>query len=267
MHIEPPPVSLFLFPHQDDEFGVFFQIEREQAAGRSVYCVYVTDGSNTADPHRRNAESRAVLEKLGVPADNIIFLGSKLQISDGQLHTQVKKFLRWFGSFFDAYPSVHACFIPAWEGGHPDHDMLHAATVKLLGWRNQLDIARQYPLYNGYDCRSPLFRALAPLSENGAVEQAKLSLRQRLRYLRFCLAYPSQWKSWIGLFPFVCWRYLIDGKQYLQRPSIDRITQPPHPGTLYYERRSLLDWEAMQDAVSRISENIGAERDESQTKL
>ena len=44
------PLSVFLFAHQDDEFGVFFQLERERLAGRRVCCIFVTDGGATSCP-------------------------------------------------------------------------------------------------------------------------------------------------------------------------------------------------------------------------
>ena len=58
MHFDPTPNAvpsnsvLFLFAHQDDEFGVMHQIEQEVKAGASVYCAYATSGVGVyADPH------------------------------------------------------------------------------------------------------------------------------------------------------------------------------------------------------------------------
>lgn len=246
------PIALFLFAHQDDEFGVFDQIERERRAGRRVQCVYVTDGAATADPARRDAESRAVLARLGVPADDIRFIGRQLDIHDCGLHTRVDAFYRWLEAFIRSGPPVNACFIPAWEGGHPDHDLLHAIVVSLFAGRGQLAVLRQYALYHGKGCAGPFFRVLSPLAENGPVEVRVIAWRDRLRHLRFCLGYPSQWRSWIGLFPFVCLRYLQSGCQQLQPVKLARLTQRPHDGALYYERRDFLDWPTMCAAVSQI---------------
>src|SRR5215467_13204475 len=38
------PATLFLLAHQDDEFGVFFEIEDTLANGGRAICVYLTDG-------------------------------------------------------------------------------------------------------------------------------------------------------------------------------------------------------------------------------
>ena len=246
------PVALFLFAHQDDEFGVFARLERERQAGRRVFCVYVTDGAATADPDRRDAESRAVLQKLGVSAGNILFVGRQLGIGDGRLYEKVDVLINWLDAFLDAQLGFEAYFVPAWEGGHPDHDLLHAIVVRLLAARGRQERVWQFPLYHGRGYPGPLFRVLSPLLENGPVERQAIPWRDRLRYMRLCLAYPSQWRTWIGLFPFVCMQYLFGGVQSLQRVDVRRITQPPHSGRLYYERRAFLDWPMLKDSLNQL---------------
>jgi LmbE family N-acetylglucosaminyl deacetylase len=246
------PLALFLFAHQDDEFGIFYQIEQEQRIGHRVCCIYATNGATTADPNRRNTESRIVLHRLGVASDDIIFIGQQLGIADGSLHVHVEVLADWLSAFIDAHPEIENFFVPAWEGGHPDHDLVHAVAVQLLATRDRLEKIRQYSLYNGYALPGPLFRVLSPLSENGPVERESFGWSDRFRYVRLCLAYPSQWKTWLGIFPFASWRYLFGGVQYLQRVDQGRLTMKPHAGRLYYERRAFLDWPTMCAAVERL---------------
>lgn len=248
-----PPVALFLFAHQDDEFGVFARIEHELRAGRRVRCAYITDGAATSDPDRRDAESRGVLQKLGVPEQDILFVGRELHIRDGQLHRQTITLADWLNSFLDAHPTLDTCFVPAWEGGHPDHDLLHAVAVESLAARNSQVRIRQFPLYNGRNCRGPFFRVQSPLPENGPVDRQSISLCDRLRYIQLCLAYPSQWRTWIGLFPFALLHYLCRGVQQLQDVDRARLAQPPHVRPLYYERRSFLDWPTLRAAIESIN--------------
>ncbi|MGV8862691.1 MAG: PIG-L deacetylase family protein [Pseudomonas sp.] len=248
--------SIFFMPHQDDEFGVFHQIEHELSTGRWVRCIYVTDGSATADPDRRDSESRAVLQKLGVAADDIFFIGRKLSITDGQMHHHVGVFVDWLDCFLNDHPTVQACFVPAWEGGHPDHDLLHAIVVELLAARANSPTVWQYPLYNGRNCSGPFFRALSPLPENGPIERQPIAWRDRFRYIRLCLSYPSQWRSWIGLFPFVGGHYLFHGVQSLQGVNRQRLEQPPHQGPLYYEQRGFLDWPTMCIAIEQLHQKL-----------
>ncbi|WP_090438518.1 PIG-L deacetylase family protein [Duganella sp. CF458] len=255
------PLALFLFPHQDDEFGVFYQIEQERRAGRRVFCIFVTDGSTTADPLRRNAESHAVLQRLGVAPDAILFVGQELGIADGLLHTRVEDLAEWLNAFIASHPEIVSCYVPAWEGGHPDHDLLHAITLHVPAMRGRLDIIRQFSLYQGEGYRGPMFRVLSPLPGNGPVERQAVGWVDRLRYLRLCLAYPSQWRSWVGLFPFVCLHYLFDGAQQLQRVDGQRLAAQPHAGPLYYERRAFLDWSTLRAAIDRLQAALGTNRD------
>jgi hypothetical protein len=246
------PVALFLFAHQDDEFGVFAQIEQELRAGRRVLCVYVTDGAATASPDRRDAESQAVLQKLGISSHEILFVGRKLRIGDGRLHHHVGAFADWLNSFVNLHPTIDICFVPAWEGGHPDHDLLHAIAVETLATRKETIKIWQYPLYNGWNCPGPFFRLLSPLPANGIVNRFPIRWRDRIRYVRFCLQYPSQWRTWIGLFPFVCLHYLFCGVQQLQHVDRKRLSQPPHARPLYYERRAFLEWPTLRAAFETL---------------
>ncbi len=245
-------VSIFFMAHQDDEFGVFHQIEHELDAGRLVRCIYVTDGSATADPVIRNRESKLVLQKLGVAADDILFVGQQLSIVDGHLHLHVAVLVDWLSQFLDDHTTLENCFVPAWEGGHPDHDLLHAITVELLLKRADPPAVWQYPLYNNQGCFGPFFRALSPLSENGSIQRKSITLLDRFRYVGLCLNYPSQWRSWLGLFPFVAGHYLFNGSQYLQSVSRDRLKSPPHSRPLYYEHRGFLDWPTLRSAIQQL---------------
>ncbi|RDS88070.1 PIG-L deacetylase family protein [Pseudomonas fluorescens] len=250
------PVSVFFMPHQDDEFGLFHQIEQELAADRRVRCIYVTDGSATADPDRRDSESRAVLSKLGLSKDDILFVGRELSITDGHLHQHINVLVDWLDKFLNEHPTLQTCFVPAWEGGHPDHDVLHAIVVEVMAARSHPAMIWQYPLYNARNCAGPLFRVLSPIPENGPAELQSITWRARFRYIKLCLSYPSQWRSWLGLFPFVGGHYLCYGIQSLQAVKKDRLKYPPHQQPLYYEKRGFLDWPSMCVAIEQLHQKL-----------
>jgi LmbE family N-acetylglucosaminyl deacetylase len=247
------PVALFLFAHQDDEFGVFQQILNEQQRGRAVLCAYLTDGASaTVSPAVRNAESLRVLSGLDVPERNVIFAGEELGIRDAALPLHMPAVEKWLRAMIAAH-TVERIYVTAWEGGHHDHDALHAVAVRLcyaLGRESQV---LQYSLYNGKDCPGPFFSVLKPLAENGTVEQHRISLRNRYRFLRYCLSYPSQRKTWIGLFPFVALRYLLSPYQQLQGVSLERLKCRPHEGNLYYEKRNFFTWNQMSQLLQENS--------------
>jgi LmbE family N-acetylglucosaminyl deacetylase len=242
------PLVLFLFAHQDDEYGAFHLIEACQKSGRRPMCAYFTRGADGSGP-RRNLESIRVLELLGVAPCDILFPGDELGIDDATLPGALGKAAFWLGQWLASLERVERVYVTAWEGGHHDHDALHALTVHVCQQAAILSLVRQFSLYNRYHCRGPLFRVLSPLATNGPLERVVIPWRRRLSYLRLCLQYPSQLKTWIGLFPFVLLNYLLKGRQTVQPVSVARLDQRPHEGTLYYEYRRFYSWERMQRSL------------------
>ena len=55
-------------------------------------------------------------------------------------------------------------YLPAWEGGHQDHDAGHLLGLSLAAPGLRL---RQFPLYQGAGLPGPFFRVMAPLPGNG----------------------------------------------------------------------------------------------------
>jgi len=244
------PVALFLFAHQDDEFGVFERIASLRRRGVRVACAYLTDGQTaSATAQQRNAESLAVLARLGVSAHDVRFAGGELNIGDAQLPLCLEAAAGWIGAWLDSFAPIEAVYAPAWEGGHHDHDALHAMTVLLAAQRGLLARTWQFSLYQAKDLPGPLFRVLAPMLDNGAPDALPITPRARLRYLGHCLSYPSQRTTWIGLFPFVALHYLLRGVEQVQPVALRRLGERPHAGALYYEKRRFFTWERMAAAV------------------
>lgn len=243
--------ALFLFAHQDDEFGVFQRIADCRRRGLRVACAYFTDGATgRVTAAQRNGESRAVLARLGVAMEDIAFAGEELGIGDAHLPQQLAPASRWLQRWLDRFGNIDSLHVTAWEGGHHDHDALHALAVGAAEQRGLLERTWQYPLYQAKGLPGPLFRVLAPLPENGPATRWTMPWGARARYLRYCLSYPSQRGTWIGLFPFVLLHYLARGVQQLQPVAPERIGQRPHAGPLYYEKRAFFTWDQMAQAIA-----------------
>lgn len=244
------PGALFLFAHQDDEYGVFHAIEDSLRRGRRVRCAYLTAGAAGSGP-RRNAESLAALGALGVAPSDIVFAGDQLGIVDGTLPDNMAAAGAWLHAWLGSAGPVELICVTAWEGGHHDHDALHFLTVhaaEALGMRARL---RQYSLYNAWRRRAPWFNVLTPLAANGPVERDTIDWHARARHLGLLRHYSSQWKTWLGLTPFVLWHYLRHGSQQLQAVDPARLAQRPHEGALYYEHRRFYTWPAMRANMDR----------------
>jgi len=247
----PKPVALFIFAHQDDEFGVFQKIIDEQRLGRQVCCAYLTDGATVrSSSYRRNCESVFVLSKLGVQEADIFFSGQSLGITDSSLYEHIETAANWLIDWISSYPQVLSLYVPAWEGGHHDHDVLHAIVATISDQKGLMISLKQFSLYNANRCFGPFFRILSPLKANGLVEETRIPIRHRFRFLFYCLCYPSQKNTWIGLFPFVILYYFFNGKQNLQSTSLNRLSCRPHEGELYYEKRGFYTWQKMEACLS-----------------
>lgn len=242
-------IALFLFAHQDDESGIFYEIEKSIEEQYCVICLYLTDGGyGKTLPDVRNQESCDVLMKLGVKKENIYFLGSKLSIQDTKLCFSISVAASAVAELLINRP-IASIYCPAWEGGHPDHDALYVIASTLIAKKNIQAQCWQYPLYNGANLKYHFFRLLKPLKENGQVCSKIIPLRKRLKYIRYCTSYKSQIKSWIVLLPFLAWHYLTDGHQYLQSIKLLKDYVRPHDGPLYYEKRGFMTWSEFENAI------------------
>ena len=251
----PSPLLVCLFCHADDEFPVFAELEAAVAAGHRIICIYLTDGAfyGGQSAERRERESRAVLGRIGVPQVDVHFPGGSVPIGDTKLYLYVAEAVNICRALLPmTTPHQWRLLIPAWEGGHHDHDAAHIVGLVLAQERPGCEVL-QASLYHGKGLPGVLFRVLSPLRENGPVLATRIAWRARLRYLRYCLSYPSQWKTWAGLFPLVLLNYLLVGRQRLQRVSPGRVLERPHQGPMLYERRGFCTWGefAMATAAAR----------------
>jgi LmbE family N-acetylglucosaminyl deacetylase len=239
--------DLFVFAHPDDEFACLERIRRSVRTGHEVVCVYLTDGAYGGQPAEpRIEESQRALGRLGVTAESIHFLGVATGIPDGELPSHMHTAYDALCRLVPRLGWVTTCYVPAWEGGHQDHDAAHAILMAMRQ-NGRVDApAWQFPLYNGDGLPGPLFRVMHPLSSNGPVTWLPVSLHDRLRDLRTCMSYPSQWRTWLGLLPFVAFKLLFRGSYALQTADEGAMERHPHEGKLLFERRSTTRWEQIR---------------------
>jgi hypothetical protein len=238
------PVALFIFAHQDDESGCFFEIRRLVKRGDKVWIVYLTSGTFDGSlSFTRNTESIVVLRKIGVPKENIFFLGAHKVIPDGKLSKNLEAAFRSLIDLTKEIGIPSSLYFPAWEGGHQDHDAVHLVGIALAKYLGLLDRCYQFPLYTGVNLPCVFFRMFICLPENGEPVFTRIPWKQRIKFIKLCFFYSSQIKTWLGLFPFFAAHYIFNGTQALQRISVDRIHCRPHTGALLYERRGVYSYE------------------------
>jgi LmbE family N-acetylglucosaminyl deacetylase len=231
---------LALFAHPDDEFAVFPWLQAAAHSGRDIHCIWLTDGGfGGQDIQRRNRESMRVLRRLGVDTAGMHFVGASWNVPDGGLHLSLDDVVPRLVAKFGYLAPTAELLIPAWEGGHQDHDAAHLGGLALAAAGTKL---RQYSLYHGNGLSGPWFRVLSPLQANGRLDVIKTTFLERLGHARRCLAYASQWRSFLGLLPFYLLRMLRADAFALQPVDPARTAVRPHEGFLLYERRGGPTW-------------------------
>lgn len=241
----PPLVALLA--HPDDEFAIFPWLRAAVRAGRDVRCVWLTDGGGGGQSvERRRLESIAVLTGLGLERSQLHFVGEDCGIPDGKLHLHLDTVVERLSQ---TVANEAELLLPAWEGGHHDHDASHLVGIELS--RGSAMTLRQYSLYHGEGLKGPWFKVLSPLPANGPSQWATTGMAERLGYVACCLKYRSQWKSFVGLLPFYAWRMRRGDAFVLQPVKPERTAQRPHPGALLYERRGGPSWEKFAELTRR----------------
>ena len=244
--------AIFLFPHQDDEVGIFQKILDEQDEGNEVFCLYFTRSADKRRNSIRELESLNVLLGYGVKRKNILFIGRLLTIEDKNLCAHILRAKKWLDDWLSNHSYISNIYVPAWEGGHPDHDCLYAIAATLITKENFKNKVWQFPLYNSKNCPPFFYRIQSILCENGPKIVVPISFINRFRFIRSCIQYPSQWLAWVGLYPFFFINYIFFGRQYLQPIETNRFEQRPHAGKLYYEVRNYRTWKEIFDAVNSL---------------
>ncbi len=248
---------VFVFAHQDDEYAAAPWIELEQRSGAEAFCVYLTDGARNVSPEIRNAESIAALSELGVAKERIAFLGEAAGIHDGDLarnSTGASQVLEaWLGSV----PNVQRVYTLAWEGGHPDHDAAHLVTLLAAMRRGIANDSWSFSLYNAFGSRGPLFRTLVPIPA-AHMRTIRHRAADAWRLALLCRHYPSQRRTWLGLFPGAFVQRFIRRVERAVRFDPDRVTARPHAGVLLYERIFDTPYEQFLIATASVRGQIAA---------
>jgi N-acetylglucosamine malate deacetylase 1 len=247
--------TLFLFAHQDDELAAAPHLLRAIDTREQVTCLFLTDGASEVDAATRDRESIRALERFGVPLSNLTFLRTTRTIPDLQLVDHLDDALAAMTATLPN--SIQKIWVTAWEGGHPDHDaayLLARALMKRLG----IAELRAFPIYHGEGTFGRWFRAFALTS--GTKERVSITFKEGLAILRAALIYKSQWKTLLGLGPWLIVRALVRRSFEYRCGAQDQPLRRPHPGRLLYERMERTTWEIFSGkAAAFCATTVGVE--------
>lgn len=239
--------TVYLFAHQDDEIAVLHLVAEAKSRGERLACVYLTNGAWAGVTSGvRNAESAKSLAALGVAPDEMIFLGTTLDVPDGAL---VEHLDRSFSALIQIADNlqgtsnkVRRFVMHAWEGGHQDHDAVHILGCALARHFGVTEHSRQFPLYRKSDSRWTMGFA-SPLTANGAVETFRIPVSRRFKNLRLLANYRSQARVMLKLLPLIIRDYVTSGDQRLQPINAARLYDLPNTQPMLYETWKLYTYE------------------------
>jgi LmbE family N-acetylglucosaminyl deacetylase len=225
--------NVYILAHFDDEYCAAPLIWQAREAGLEQRFLYIADYRSPAIAERRGAESRAFLAAQGLDPASAVHVGRGTGGYDGGVHRALPAA---YGALQLALQevAVDRLIVPAWEGGHMDHDMCALMAVRLAQARGGPPVD-QFSLYNGPRLPGPLLRGCAPLPQNGPVTRVPLTGAQLRRWMTDVRHFPSQYFAWSGIWPAMFAGYARRGFGH-QRLDPGRVEARPHAGPLFYER-------------------------------
>jgi hypothetical protein len=237
----------YLLAHQDDEFGIFIDISKK-IINCNIYVFYLTSGYKKkiykSKLSIRDKESIKVLKKIGVKKKNIIFLGRKLDIKTNSLYLNISRVYDKL-ILFSKLIIPHELVTHSWEGGHEDHDACNLIARKIGFKFYIIDKSKEFSLYNAYKCRLLYFKVFNPIQKKGLI--IKSDFFKRLLFIKLLFFYRSQYKVWIGLYPFIIYHYLFFGYNFMQPLNNSKNIKKPHRGKLLYEMRNFCNFKEFKN--------------------
>ncbi|MFA5801287.1 MAG: PIG-L family deacetylase [Thermoleophilia bacterium] len=231
---DPALPALFLFAHHDDE--IFISATLQLLAGRGdVSAVWVTRGGLHGG--KREAESRRAMDILGVDPQRQHFFrladGRALDYADEVISRLTRLILRL---------KPASVFVPAFEGGHPDHDIVQLAAAEAIR-RGAVDKSGarrrpalyEFPLYNR--CATRFISVGEFIPDATPTLRTAVKLRDRLIRRKLMITFRSQRPITWPLLGFKGGPMMLHhaGEPYRRVPAERDYAVRPHPGRLAYE--------------------------------
>jgi LmbE family N-acetylglucosaminyl deacetylase len=239
--------TVYILAHFDDEYCALPLVTQGVAAGEDQWFLYMADYATPELSARRYAETKALLAHLGVQPNRALHTGCGTGAVDGRVYRALPAAYAALQGAMARIGPVDRIVVTAWEGGHMDHDMCALMAAELAATLGDPPIDT-ISLYNGPRLGGPFFHGAWPLSENGPVRRMKLALAAWVHWMLAVRFFPSQTKTWLGLWPAMFYSFVWRGFG-IQRLDPARIGQRPHAGSLFYERMFKVPYDEVRAAA------------------
>lgn len=247
---DPGGSAAFILAHNDDEIFINARIRRLVASRREVGALWLTSGLLAPSPEVRRQESRAAMARLGVPERALTFWDYPDLRTLGYLEELVNGIAGYLESRV-----VAEVYVPAYEGGHPDHDVANFAVSQAAARIRLSAPIYEFPINTGPRGRRQLIGGFAtnslaamrtpPRPDDRRVwDDLWRCHRTQYRYLRLPMALCLDRRRW--------WL----GEPYRPLPHHDYLN-PPHRGRLGYETALGIPFARFHSAVREFLEANG----------
>ena len=212
--------ALFVMAHPDDEFGVYGRTLQLRDQGTEIWCVW-TIGGNVG----RDTEATRAMAEAGIPESHLRFL----KVGGLRTAESLRQVVHAISGFLAAHP-CDEIYVPAFEGGHVQHDLTQFAVVQAVRRGKASGHVYEYPLYNLAGGRINLFR-LTP----GTTPVSGITLDpRRVAFIRGLTRYYSSQRhimEGFRLFMPYSWQ---SQPRWREVPARD-YTVPPYRGLLWHD--------------------------------
>jgi len=231
--------ALFLLAHHDDEVFCAGHLAHVLREGRPVWLLWATAGG-LAPARRRIAEGERVRRLLALPetqAQSLSLPDQEALLHLPEIEREAERLLALMRA--DTAASTDAAerlelYVPAYEGGHPDHDAVNLVAAQLRARHDHVSVI-EFPLYRR---RAAWVTVQSGTPASGATpNHAALWLDDEALALRRRLALANASQLLVSLAPLlVLAAWAGRGRAEPARPlPAHAYTLPPAPRPLLYE--------------------------------
>jgi len=232
--------SIFIFSHQDDEFGLYNIIEKQIEEKKNIIIIYLTSGYNISINKfrfsKRDKESLMVLLNLGVKKKNIYFIGRKLNIKIYDLYKHLNIVYNHVNLIIKKLKNKSLIFTHAWEGGNEDHDACYVIVKKIILKNKNILSYYQFSQYHGHKTFFLPFKIQEHFQSNTKLFHIKINFTKKIKYIRYLFSYVSQKYLWLPVYPFIILKILSNNYGKLIEIDKNSLVKKPHKGKLLYEK-------------------------------
>jgi LmbE family N-acetylglucosaminyl deacetylase len=247
-----PGAAVFILAHHDDEVFCAGHILQAASADRPLHVLWATAGG-LAPASRRLLEGARVCRLLGLASGAVC----DLRLPDQSAVLHVARIagaaeVLLDAALADGTRKAATVYVPAYEGGHPDHDAVNLAVAALRARRQEI-VAREFPLYR----RGPAgitVQAQHPAAGTSREPYSVLPLSAEALTLRRHLARANASQLLPSLLPLLTLaRAAGRGRAEPSRPlPAHDYTRAPHSGRLLYEFYTRRRFGELRDAARQV---------------